>query len=399
MNMNDTVARIVELMFQDLEMSDEVAAIRDEVMDNCQERYNDLVASGMDEDDAIAAVVESLKGMDEVLASYKRRKTQKEPEKAKWYYVFNDTEVQRIDLNLVNEDVTIVPSEDEYFHVKWDGEETPLVQCEVADGVMKIDRKPGEAYVHRNEKEQIHFSTENGETTFDSLESALENLGKSVDSTLKSVGETLRNLFGGKGEGLNIKFRINDGGVVIQVPESALPEVKLLTTSGDVKITDVALRAMDIVTTSGDVRIDLNEDQGLPHAAIRTTSGDVDAEIFAREANVTSISGDLEIEGRLEKLHAATTSGDIDVRADVASMTFKTISGDADLTFDSVELREVNGSTISGDVDVSLPSGVGVIAIQTRTRSGDVHTHCNTNGCGPTVSGTISTISGDIAIW
>ena len=74
MKMNDTVARIVEIMFQDVEMNEETAAIRDEVMNNCQERYNDLVSSGVSEDDAIAAVIESLKGMEDVLAPYKRRR-------------------------------------------------------------------------------------------------------------------------------------------------------------------------------------------------------------------------------------------------------------------------------------------------------------------------------------
>ena len=34
--MNATVARIVEIMFQDTEMSEEVQALRDEVMNNCQ---------------------------------------------------------------------------------------------------------------------------------------------------------------------------------------------------------------------------------------------------------------------------------------------------------------------------------------------------------------------------
>ena len=56
--MNATVARIVEIMFQDTEMSEEVQALRDEVMNNCQERYNDMVARGLSEDAAIAAVRE-----------------------------------------------------------------------------------------------------------------------------------------------------------------------------------------------------------------------------------------------------------------------------------------------------------------------------------------------------
>ncbi len=400
MKMNDTVARIVELMFQDVEMNDEVSAIRDEVMNNCQERYTDLLTSGMNEDDAIAAVIESLKGMDDVLAPYKRKAATKQEEKCKWYYVFNDTEVQRIDLNLVNEDVTIEPSEDNMYHVKWDGDETPLVQCNVANGVIKIDRKPGESVGDGREKKQVHINIDDVvDTSFDSLNDAIDGLGKSVDSTLKSVGDILRNIFTGKGDGSKIRFHFREGGVTIQVPESAMPEVRVLTTSGDTDVSDVALQSLNITTTSGDIDVDLNEDQGMPYAAIRTTSGDVDATIFANDASFTTISGDMEIEGRYDKLHAASTSGDIDVRADVTSMSFKTISGDADMEFDSDELREVNGSTISGDVEIRLPSGVGVMAIQTRTRSGDVHTHCSTNGYGPTVTGTISTISGDIAVW
>ena len=48
--MNATVQRIVELLFEDLEMSAEVQAIKDEVMNNCQERYEDLLAQGLSED-------------------------------------------------------------------------------------------------------------------------------------------------------------------------------------------------------------------------------------------------------------------------------------------------------------------------------------------------------------
>ncbi len=395
MNMNDTVARIVEIMFQDVEMNDEVSAIRDEVMNNCQERYNDLVSSGMDEDDAVAAVVESLKGMDEVLAPYKRRE---ERPAGKWHYVYNDTQVQKIELYLVNEDVTIEPSADDMYHVKWDGDETPLVQCDVANGVMKIDRKPEETFVRRNERKQIHVDMKNGETSIDGLDDAIENLTRSVDNTLKSVGAALQNLFSGKGEGINIKLHFNDGGVTIQVPKSSVPEVRVLTTSGDVSISNAAMQTLNITTTSGDIDIDLKEDQHMPHAAIRTTSGDVDATVFAEEASITTISGDSEIEGRIGRLHAASTSGDIDVRADVKNMSFKSISGDVDMAFDSDELREVSGSTISGDIDIDLPAGFGMMGIQTRTRSGDAHTHYATNGLGPTVSGSVSSISGDITI-
>ena len=76
--MNATVARIVEIMFQDTEMSEEVQALKDEVMNNCQERYNDMIARGLSEDEAIAAVVDSLKGMEEVISQYPRKKSEED---------------------------------------------------------------------------------------------------------------------------------------------------------------------------------------------------------------------------------------------------------------------------------------------------------------------------------
>ena len=71
--MNKTVARIVELLFDGLEESEEIRLLREEVMNNCQERYEDLTAQGLSEDDAIAAVVHSLEGMESMLSSYPRK--------------------------------------------------------------------------------------------------------------------------------------------------------------------------------------------------------------------------------------------------------------------------------------------------------------------------------------
>ena len=83
---------------------------------------------------------------------------------------------------------------------------------------------------------------------------------------------------------------------------------------------------------------------------------------------------------------------------DVVHMHFKAISGDVDMAFDSDKIREVYGSTISGDIDIDLPDGIGTMAIQTQNRSGDVTTRCHTNGVGPTVTGSVSSMSGDITI-
>ena len=73
--MNEKVTQIVELLFRDMKMTEEVQALHDEVLNNCTDRYQDLISRGVMEEEALAAVHESLKGMEEVL----KRKARKSP--------------------------------------------------------------------------------------------------------------------------------------------------------------------------------------------------------------------------------------------------------------------------------------------------------------------------------
>lgn len=402
--MNNTVARIVELMFQDVEMNEEVMAIHDEVMNNCQERYEDLVSSGMREDDAVAIVVESLKGMEDVIAQYKKKSVHRPDATADGFNgegeqnaVFSIDEVQRIDLLLISEDVTVEASQDNSYHVCWNADSDPAVRVTCSDGTLKVDRDPAaKAQKHAKfnmkfEKGNIgKFSASGDNMSTHELDDTLEGIGGLLESLGRSLGSLIS-----KAGALNFGVSM---GVTVQVPPQAYPFVKLVTTSGDIDVNMVHLSELNIVSTSGDVHVELGENTAVAQAEMRTTSGDVNATIFAGKATAVSTSGDVEIEGRIADLTASTISGDIDVRADVEHMTFKAISGDVDVAFDSDEIREINGSTISGDIDIDLPSGLGLIQINTNTRSGDITTRYSTNGFGPTVSGSISSMSGDITI-
>ena len=414
--MNDTVARIVDLMFDNAEMNEEVAALRDEVMNNCQDRYRDLVSSGVPEDDAVAAVVESLKGMEDVIAQYSRktRRTQETPchqyttpEETDMEYeggerdlVVNAQEIHAVDLALISEDVSLEPSDDGMYHVCWDADESPRVAVMAVNGTLKIERTPdnGAADTRRMKKVRVDaregmknarvcvdgkvVSGADAETTMENVGSMMENLGRALGRMFRSVSSG----FGG------------DTTVTIRIPIRAVPHVKLVTTSGDIDIDGVELAELNVTTVSGDVTVDLPEDAAMKLINLRSTSGDVEATVCAQGLTVSSISGDVDVEGRIDQLAVNTVSGDIDVCAEVKNVTFKAISGDVDFDFESDEIREIRGSTVSGDIDVNLPVGIGAIAINTHTRSGDVTTRYSTNGFGPTVSGEISTMSGDITI-
>ena len=416
MKMNDTVARIVEIMFQDVEMNEEIAAIRDEVMNNCQERYNDLVGSGVGEDDAVAAVIESLKGMEDVLAPYKRKRHRhadpydlddeledleeelEDLESGERDVQFAAGEIQRVELCLVSEDVRIEPSADDFFHVLWDADESPQVQAYVHNGVLKIERGMEEEKPVRKENFETHFKTEM-ENMVRNEHGKIEIDMSGLERAMKSLGDSMKRMFSRAANGdINIRLGFGDSEVTVQLPHSAVPHVKLLTTSGDIDVQDVALADLDITSTSGDVNGALKEDQYMKQVQIRTTSGDIEIAAFAHEMTIASTSGDVDVEGYCHNLTVNTISGDIDVRADVKNMNFKAVSGDVDLRFDSAEIRDVRGSTISGDIDIDLPDGIGMISINTQTRSGDVTTRHHTDGFGPTVTGSVTSMSGDITI-
>ena len=90
-----------------------------------------------------------------------------------------------------------------------------------------------------------------------------------------------------------------------------------------------------------------------------------------------------------------TTSGDIEATASTHEMTIASTSGDVEV---KGCYHNLTVNTISGDIDIELPAGIGAIAINTQTRSGDVTTRHHTDGVGPTVTGCVSSMSGDITI-
>ncbi len=405
--MNDTVARIVDIMFQNTEMTEEVAALRDEVMNNCQERYYDLLSRGMSEDAAVGAVLESLKGMEEVIDQYPKKNAYSAPEATYSaddiegeaeaagqfsVYAFTADSIRAIDLVLVNENVNIEASEDDLIHVEINSDATEhYIDVSDEGGVLRIrrDERRMKGGAARNPKANSHI-----ELDLDDFKATdFDTSWKNVDS-FEKLGMKLGQMF----RNLKIKIDIGAEGVNLRIPQGFAAPISLLTTSGDMHINDLACKSLRAVSTSGDIEINAGEDAPMDSAEIVTTSGDIDANAFVQSLNVRAVSGDVDVEGRIQRLSVTSVSGDIEVRADVADCTFKSISGDVDLTFDSDELRNVNGSTVSGDIDIDLPSGIGCIAINTRTRSGDVITTHATRTYGPTVNGSVSSLSGDISI-
>lgn len=364
--MNTTVARIVEIMFQDTIMNDEVTAIKDEVMNNCQERYEDLVARGMDEDVAIAAVVDSLKGMEEVIAQY--------PRKAKTvpYQELNgDTEkdlafaaeqFDAVNLLLTSEDVNLKPSEDEMVHVRYDSEDVPDLRVEVIDGALDIRREmSAKKYKH--------------------------NSGA-------------RKLFGNMHIGWNLAFDskgYNGGDLTICLPEQKTFQLEIVNTSGDVCVNDVKLSTLSVCTTTGDVDVNLDEAVCLQRLEVNGTSGDIDVCAGAQSMKLNTVSGDIDYRGDCPDMEIGTVSGNGDIAARTMRVNLNAVSGDMELNVLDDALKSVSANSTSGDVIINLPECLqNRVTVQMNTLSGDCLCRFDRNPEAPLAIVCMNSTSGDL---
>lgn len=135
--MNPTIEKIISMLFEDIIETEETHALHDEILNNCQERYQDMIARGVSEDEAIHAVMESLTGMDEVLAQYPR-KTHEDEEGSSFCFDPARSPVRLVDIHLVSEDVRLSPSADGLVHIVCD--EPGHIRVSHENGVLRVER-------------------------------------------------------------------------------------------------------------------------------------------------------------------------------------------------------------------------------------------------------------------
>ncbi len=369
--MNHTVTRIVELLFQDLIPSEEVTALHDEVLTNCQERFSDLVSSGMNEDDAIAAVVESLKGMEQVLADYPRAgqdpfaKPACEPqaeEEDDTFLHLNPADIKRVEASLRDADLKVAASENS-FTLNCHGN----VRAKMNAGVLTIYQ-----VTTATEKKKHAFTFEGNINSFSDL---LSQVGKGIGQALSSAVQFV------------------DNRAEVTLPACLCPVAHLKTVSGDIRWQDVQVSEAVFSSTSGDLTLLLPAGIRAASVTAETMSGDIVVEAAADVTKLKSVSGDVHWEGKTGDLCLKTTSGDSEMNGEAIDVTVNTVSGDQEAYLSStkrVDMQSISGDmeldlndignastarihmkTVSGDAEVSLPEWVDTVFINQHTRSGD----------------------------
>ena len=367
--MNQTVKRIVDILFQDTVENDETRALHEELMNNCQEHYQDLVSRGLSEDEAIGEVVDSLKGMKDVIAQYPKKTggtapVQEEEAGAEWHFSGADC----LKADTMDQDLYVSPSADGNIHV----------YCDSAEGVT-AEQKGGTVEIrgeHKLKKVGAAFEMKDGEEI-------------TLNGILNMVGKAIRNV--------SDVFRAMPP-IRIEVPDGAMAEIELNTRSGDVQCSCAMARKMTARSTSGDVRLDPEQEKTAVKLLISTVSGEADVHGSALEAEISSMSGDVTADGVFETLTAKSTSGDVEFTGSVAELTATTISGDVDVTVENGTIRKIEARSTSGDVEIRLPEGLGSVHAECSTMSGSCLSRVSDAGAGAAVQIRAKSVSGDVTV-
>ena len=360
--MNEKVNQMVELLFKDILPSEEVQALHDEVLNNCQDRFADLIRSGLSEEESLAAVMESLKGMDDVLKDYPRAQEKPaEPagdsgaaaaEKAKpepTLMHFSPEDIRAIDAQLTDADIEIQVSDSE-FSLETKGDVRIALE---KDGTLRLwqESVPGALFKG--------ISWEDSFNSFERFGDALNQLGQNL-STLMS-------------RGFGLAAMAQENLVLLKLPRSIHPDARLRTTSGDILWKDVIPGSVFILrSTSGDIRVFTDPKLQLPSVQISTMSGDAEVVLSAEEAKISSVSGDVDWNGDAGFLELNSTSGDVEAVGSIRKTVVNTTSGDLSLELISNQPAEVTVNSVSGDIDVRLPASVEEICASLKSVSGNI---------------------------
>jgi DUF4097 and DUF4098 domain-containing protein YvlB len=173
--------------------------------------------------------------------------------------------------------------------------------------------------------------------------------------------------------------------LVVHLPEGSSAELR--AASADIRC-EGELSDLEARTASGDVT---------GAARLTSASGDVRFGAAGGDVSVKTASGDVQVDRADGDLTAESASGDVHAGEIGGSARVRTASGDARIG--SVRAGEADVNTVSGDISVAVPAGVGVY-LDLSSMTGDVRSDLAAAEVSNSAELTVScrSISGDIRV-
>ncbi len=167
-------------------------------------------------------------------------------------------------------------------------------------------------------------------------------------------------------------FKKQGGKIRISVPNGALLNYKIGTTSGDVTIFQVDAGCIEINSTSGKVSVQGNP--SVPYRALRinSVSGNVDVRGSAQEVHASSVSGSVGISGKAEIMDCNAVSGKIVLSGEYDEIDVDNVSGTVSVNCERIPLGKVKIGTLSGAARLALPADIQGFSVESSCLSGAV---------------------------
>lgn len=257
-------------------------------------------------------------------------------------------------------DIVLTQSEDEAVHVDYQNNGSPEDQQKYEyyqyekDGIFYAGIRKNKAY---GDGKQRSFSI--GPTTI-SFRTDFFNFGER-NSKLALFVKLPKKM-------PEVKLETSSGDV--KVKELALERVKCSTASGDVTVRKAVLKKLETMSSSGDLTI---AEDTVEKGKFVTASGDIlvkESTMISMESN--SASGDVTVEGSaVEELKSRAASGDLNIQDSQSRLLdLQSASGDMEVSMEKA-VEQVKANTASGDVRLSFRETAGA-EVRMDSRSGDL---------------------------
>lgn len=398
----------------------------EELSENLYQRYAELTAGGMNEEDAYKRAMEDLGDVSELLDYLDDMENGENSESGKTHTKDHFNDFFKGMEDIVRE--TIIQTKDAVDQAKIITKDLAQKFNEKYPDGIKIncgfDSGKGGFFWESNRKGRIVEIAKLPADAVKSLDIQLHN----GDVNLSVCEQDTVEVNGRPEE--EIEVRLDDDGVLyirqgktasstaafgrglartdveICLPKKVWGFIRINTVNGDVQLDD-ALEAneLNLQTVSGDISAD---NACCPQMTFKTISGDIDGTEMAGNVLAESKSGDITLSGAFVEVKASSMSGDIDLRGTADLVDCSSMSGDVSADIESLP-SQLRADSKSGDCFVRIPDGQG-FTVSLHTVSGDMNTDFELVGTlgkkstsaiyldGGDRNYSISSISGDILL-
>jgi len=392
--MSEKIKAILDELFRGIKLTEEAKAVYDELLDNCQEHYQDMISGGLSEAEACQAVEESLQGMREVLDQF-----EKEPEETSLMEEFSE-KISKTEPMQDPNTIRISADQIQTIHVE---SMAHNVQVKAVDGTqIVIHCEKMKTLDVRQEEDLLTIKTirieeEISEAVEEATHEKIDGitLPDLVQQVTRFVSRAARTVM----KRLENGCLFDDTTICIEIPRTVSPELIVNSKSGDIYVDQIESEKITLQSASGDVELVGGRDKAEDHVKLSTASGDVTVtRAWMQEAEFSSMSGDVNAEGDFGILHMKSVSGDAQFNGTAALLGIRSISGDVNVTMIRADQTEIRAENTSGGVDIDLPEDHAAVHAEYSTVSGDITNTWPDGGEDAPVQIRAKTISGDIDI-